>query len=191
MSPARRFGCCSVSYWNLKAWSTRLLVMLQRWDCWVPWVELRTYPLSSTRDRGSAHDIPRVELGMTSLELSSEWRMNTRNPWVELRDGNGEGRARVSLSHTHRRKKNSSSSPYPNPTGNKLLSHPHPHRVTGIISYPYSYPFSYYFNINLYKIIKDYGKGNIILSNIQYYKDGCFFDINYFKINYNCLQVRL
>jgi len=28
--------------------------------------------------------IPRVELGMTSLELSSGWRMNTRNPSVEL-----------------------------------------------------------------------------------------------------------
>jgi len=24
--------------------------------------------------------IPRVELGMASLELSSGWRMNTRNP---------------------------------------------------------------------------------------------------------------
>jgi len=31
-----------------------------------------------------SHGIPRVELGMTSLELSSRWRMNTRNPWVEI-----------------------------------------------------------------------------------------------------------
>jgi len=32
--------------------------------------------------------------------------------------------------------KNPSSSPYQNPTGITLLSHPHLHYVTGIISYP-------------------------------------------------------
>jgi len=67
---------------------------------------------------------------------------------VFVRDGNWAGRARVSLSHTHPRKKNQSPSAYPNLTGIKLLSHPHPHRVTGGISYPYPYSFSYYFNIN-------------------------------------------
>jgi len=59
-----------------------------------------------------------------------------------VRDDNGAGRGQVSLSHTHPCKKNASPSPYLNPTGIKLLSHPHPHQVTGIISYPYPYPFS-------------------------------------------------
>jgi len=67
---------------------------------------------------------------------------------LESRDGSGAGRGRVSLSYTHSRKKNPSSSSYPNPTGIKVLSHPNPHRVSGIISYSYPYPFPYYFNIN-------------------------------------------
>ena len=111
-----------------------------------------------------------------------------------IRDGNEAGQGRVSLSHTHPRKKNSSPSAYLNLTGIKLLSHPYPHRITGIISYQYSYPFSYYFLlilINFYKIIKNYGKVNIKLSNIQYYEDGCFFDIKYFEINYNYLHFKL
>ena len=54
--------------------------------------------------------------------------------WVGMdRDGNGAGWGWVSLSHSHSHTK----SPYPNPTGIKLFSHPH--RVTGIISYPYPY----------------------------------------------------
>jgi len=81
------------------------------------------------------------------------------------------GQEWVSLSHTYPYKKNSSPSPYPNSTGIKLLSHPHPHWVTGIISYPYRTRFLttlILILINFYKIIKNYGKGNIILSNIQY-----------------------
>jgi len=48
-------------YWC--AWSTRLLVMLQSWVCWcsLSWAQ------------------------NVSLEFSLGWRMNTRNPWVELR----------------------------------------------------------------------------------------------------------
>jgi len=82
--PPGDFFIATLGCWSLYAWSTRLLVMLQRWDCWVPWVELGTYPLSWARDRGYARSIPQVELGMASLELSSRWRMNTRDPWVEL-----------------------------------------------------------------------------------------------------------
>ena len=55
----------SLSYWILQVWSTRLLVMLQRWDCWVPWVELGI---------GVQH--------VAFLELSSEWHPSS---WA--RDG--------------------------------------------------------------------------------------------------------
>jgi len=77
------------------------------------------------------------------------------------RDGNRAGRGRVLLFYTHPRRKNSSPSPYPNTMGIKLLSHPHPHWVTGIISYPYLYLFSYtpiLILINFYKTIKNYVK---------------------------------
>jgi len=40
-------------------------------------------------------------------------------------------------------------------------------------------------------MIKNYSKANIIVSNIQYQEDDCFFDIKYFEINYNCLHFRL
>jgi len=87
------------------------------------------------------------------------------------RDGSGgwAGRGRVSLSHTHLGKKNPSPSLFPNLTGIKLLSHLHPHRVTGIISTHTRTRFlitSILILINFYKTIKNYGKENIILSNI-------------------------
>ena len=86
------------------------------------------------------------------------------------RDGNGTKWGWVSLFHIYIRRKNSSTSTYPNPTGIELFSHLHLHQVTYIILYPYSYPFSYIsilILINFYKTIKNYGKENIILSNIQ------------------------
>jgi len=54
---------------------------------------------------------------------------------VELRVGMATGRGGDEFRYLIPipiKKKSSPSSPYPNLTGIKLLSHPHPHRVTGI-----------------------------------------------------------